>query len=204
MSCCVASCGAPSFASAVVALRYYLWTWYHLHKPNGTTAANLLFAYMGILRKFPSTRFNTILRECPVELTGQLNAANSWPVKFIFQGQEKEIIVPEDSSLLEVAEKHFSNPPSSCRSGVCSTCCAKILTGKENIKLAVHGFTESIINAGFVCSCQTYAIGPGVTILLDQSDEVYEEQYGQYEQSYEMKFGKEKGTIKKEGFLNLK
>ncbi len=48
-----------------------------------------------------------------------------------------------------------------------------------------------------MCSCQAYATGPGITIKLDMADEVYEEQYGKYEKSYEMKFSDKKGEIKK-------
>ena len=73
----------------------------------------------------------------------------------------------------------------------------KITSGNENIKLAVHGFGKDIIEKGFVCSCQCYAVGPGVEIKLGMADEVYEEQYGKYEKSYEMKYSKDKGEIKK-------
>jgi hypothetical protein len=63
--------------------------------------------------------------------------------------------------------------------------------------LAVHGLGEPQIDAGFVCACQTYITGPGVTVLLGQNDEVYEMQYGKFEKSYEMKYSDKKGEIKK-------
>ena len=81
--------------------------------------------------------------------------------------------------------------------GVCTTCSAKILEGRENTKLAVHGFGADIIAEGFVCSCQCYVTGPGVVVQLGMYDEVYEEQYGKFEKSYEMKYGKDKGEIQK-------
>ena len=69
--------------------------------------------------------------------------------------------------------------------------CEQIEEGKTNTKLAVHGLGEPQIDAGFVCTCQTYVTGPGVVIRLDQADEVYETQYGQFEKSYgELKFAK--------------
>mmetsp|Transcript_33708 Transcript_33708/g.34337 ORF Transcript_33708/g.34337 Transcript_33708/m.34337 type:complete len:174 (+) Transcript_33708:145-666(+) len=151
------------------------------------------------LPRLPTSRRRKILlHEVPLELTGQLDPEKKWTVKFLHNDEEKELEVNEDTSLLEAAEKYFSDAPSSCRNGVCTTCSAKILAGRENVKLAVHGFGENIINEGFVCSCQSYAVGPGVTIQLDMYDQVYEIQYGQYEKSYEMKYGdKKKGEIKK-------
>lgn len=34
---------------------------------------------------------------------------------------------------------------------------------------------------GFTLTCQTYPCGPGLKVLLNQYDRVYEEQYGKYE-----------------------
>jgi len=133
----------------------------------------------------------------PLELEGQLNPKNKWEVKFIFDGVEKTVEVSEGDSLLESAEKIFEDAPFSCRNGVCTTCAARITEGRENTKLAVHGLGEPQIEAGFVCSCQAFPVGPGVTVLLNQNDEVYETQYGQYENSYEMKFGNKKEGAKK-------
>lgn len=50
--------------------------------------------------------------------------------------------------------------------------------------LAVHGLGVPQIEAGFVCSCQAFAKGPGIVCQLGSYDEVYETQYGQFEKSY--------------------
>ena len=41
--------------------------------------------------------------------------------------------------------------------------------------------------AGFVCACQTFVQGPGLSVKLGQYDEVYATQYGQWEQSWDGK-----------------
>ena len=143
----------------------------------------------------------TSLLAIPLELSGQLNAENKWEVKFILNGEEKIATVSEGDSILESAEKLFAYVPSSCRNGVCTTCAAQVTEGRDNTKLAVHGLGEPQIDAGFVCSCQCFPTGPGVTVTLDKYDEVYELQYGQYEKSYEMKFGEKKPEEKKKGLF---
>ena len=40
---------------------------------------------------------------------------------------------------------------------------------------------------GFTLTCQTFPCGPGLKILLNQYDTVYEMQYGQYEVKEEPK-----------------
>ena len=63
----------------------------------------------------------------------------------------------------------------------------------DNTLMAVNCLGKPQLDAGFVCTCQTYACGPGVVIKLGQMDECYEGQYGQFEKSYgELKFSNEK------------
>eukprot|EP01036_Dinobryon_divergens_P029025 gene29026-38071_t len=140
----------------------------------------------------------------PAELEGQLNPANSWEVKLVFNGKEKIVHVPEDCSMLEAGENAFDGVNSSCRTGICSTCAAQVVEGQENTLLAVHGLDLEQVAAGFVCACQCFAKGPGVIVKLGMYDEVYELQYGRFEKSYEMKFGGTKPEKpKKKSFLGF-
>lgn len=141
------------------------------------------------------------LYDVPLELEGKLDPQKKWMVKFVFNGESKEVLVSEGTSALETGEKIFKGVESSCRNGVCTTCAGKVSAGIENVKLAVHGLGQPQIDAGFVCTCQCYVCGPGVVIELGKNDEVYESQYGQYEESYEMKFsGKKEGAKKNKLF----
>lgn len=79
--------------------------------------------------------------------------------------------VPESSSLLEVGETIFKGVESSCRNGICITCAAKVVEGQDKTLMAVNGLGQPQIDAGFVCACQCYVKGPGVTIQLGQYDE---------------------------------
>jgi len=137
------------------------------------------------------------LAAVPLELEGKLDTTKTWKVKFVFNGETKEVDVQEGSSALEVGEKIFKGIESSCLNGVCTTCAGKVSAGRENVKLAVHGLGKPQIDAGYVCTCQCYVCGPGVTVEMGKYDEVYELQYGQYEDSYEMKFGEKKEGAQK-------
>jgi len=69
------------------------------------------------------------LYDIPLELSGRLDASRSWDVKFIFNGQEKVVSVPEDTSMLEMGESIFDGVDSSCRNGVCTTCAGQVSVG---------------------------------------------------------------------------
>jgi hypothetical protein len=62
----------------------------------------------------------------PLELTGQLDPSKKWDVKFIYNGEEKMMSVPEDTCFLECGEKLWDDVPSSCRNGVCTTCAGQV------------------------------------------------------------------------------
>ena len=69
---------------------------------------------------------STNLHDIPLELEGRLTPGNKWTVKFIYQGEERDVEVPEDCSILESAEKIWDDIDSSCRNGVCTTCAGQV------------------------------------------------------------------------------
>ena len=157
-------------------------------------------AFRNFVRRFSS---RTSLLDVPLELEGQLDPKKTWKVKFVYKGETKEVDMSEGTSALEIGESLWDDVDSSCRNGVCTTCAGKVAAGRESVKLAVHGLGKPQIDAGFVCTCQCYVCGPGVTIQLGMNDEVYESQYGQFEESYEMKFSEKKEGIKKNKLFGL-
>jgi hypothetical protein len=72
------------------------------------------------------TASKTVLQAVPLELEGWITPGNKWEVKFIFNGEEKVVEVPEDQCLLESAEAIFDGVDSSCRNGVCTTCAGQV------------------------------------------------------------------------------
>lgn len=71
----------------------------------------------------------------PMELLGYLDPKKKHTVKFIFNGEEKTVEVPEDVSFLEMGENLWRNAPSSCRNGVCTMCAGEV---KPNRKLIAY------------------------------------------------------------------
>ena len=69
---------------------------------------------------------NIVSMAVPLELEGELDPSKSWDVKLIFNGIEKIVKVPEDTSVLEIGEKVFKGVQSSCRNGVCTTCSGQV------------------------------------------------------------------------------
>ena len=53
----------------------------------------------------------------------------SYTVEFIHQGKTLTLQVPEDKTILSVAEETGLELPSSCNAGVCTTCAGKIVNG---------------------------------------------------------------------------
>lgn len=150
----------------------------------------------GFVRQFHNVKYIKPVYDVPLELTGQLDPSKKWDVKFIYKGEEKVVSVSEDCSFLEMGEKIFDGVESSCRNGICTTCAGQVVQGRDNVKLAVHGLGKEQIEQGFLCACQAYCTGPNVVVKLGMNEEVYEQQYGQYEKSYEMKFGERKEEAK--------
>ena len=117
--------------------------------------SNFLYAFK-FLHQSNLLKSRNRLNVIPLEISGKVDPSKSWPVKFILNGEEKIHTVKEGTSMLEAAEQIYTDAPYSCRNGVCTTCSAKIVAGRENVLLAVHGLAETLIKIDYVCSCQTF------------------------------------------------
>ncbi|MBL1208803.1 2Fe-2S iron-sulfur cluster-binding protein [Geminocystis sp. GBBB08] len=99
-----------------------------------------------------------------------------YTVEIINENQTYTIKVPEDQKILDVAEKENLNLPNSCNAGVCTTCAAKIISGKVEQSEGM-GLSPELQGEGYALLCVSY---PRSDLKLEtgKEDEVYDRQFG--------------------------
>jgi ring-1,2-phenylacetyl-CoA epoxidase subunit PaaE len=89
-------------------------------------------------------------------------------VTIIRDGLRREISFRRDHpSILDAAAEAGLDVPYSCKSGVCSTCRAKLLEGQVRMDRN-FALDEREVAAGFVLTCQAHALTPCVTLSFDE------------------------------------
>jgi len=84
-----------------------------------------------------------------------------------------------DQTVLAAAEAAGVAVPSSCCSGVCTTCAAKLSSGSVHQPDAM-GVKAELRHQGYALLCVSYPLSD-LTLLAGQEDALYEAQFGQYQ-----------------------
>lgn len=104
--------------------------------------------------------------------------ANLYTVEIRHQGQTHIIEVPEDRTILEVAngEKDL-NLPVSCTAGVCTTCAALITEGTVDQSEGM-GVSLDLQAQGYTLLCVAYPRS-NIKLETEKEETVYQKQFGQ-------------------------
>ncbi len=84
-------------------------------------------------------------------------------VQIILDGSEHTVTVPPDTVILDAAIKADIDPPYSCKSGICTTCRAKLYSGKVKMDER-EGLSDSEIDDGYILTCQSHPLTDDVKI----------------------------------------
>ena len=77
--------------------------------------------------------------------------------KVTLDGESRSFDMSKDTSLLDSALQNNVEAPYACKAGVCSTCKCKVSEGEVEM-LTNHALEDYEVEAGYVLSCQSYAV----------------------------------------------
>lgn len=93
------------------------------------------------------------------------NEPKIYSVTVIFAGSEYKLAVPPHKNVLEVGLDMNLDLPYSCRSGLCTSCRGKCISGKVKMDES-EGLSAEEINDGYVLTCQSHPLTPDVIIEI--------------------------------------
>ncbi len=101
----------------------------------------------------------------------------TYTVEFQHQGSTHTLQVPENETILSVADAAGLGLPSSCNAGVCTTCAGKITNGGTVKQTDGMGVSTELQQQGYVLLCVAYPRSD-LKIETEQEDTVYQLQFG--------------------------
>lgn len=81
-------------------------------------------------------------------------------------GDEYEVKVPPGKVILDAVIESDLDPPYSCRSGICTTCRARLLSGKVHMDER-EGLSDAEIEQGYILTCQSHPLTDDVKLKYE-------------------------------------
>jgi ferredoxin len=102
--------------------------------------------------------------------------SKTYTVEIIHQGKTQTLQVPENETILSVADAAQLDLPSSCHAGVCTTCAAQVLSGSVDQSDGM-GVSPELQKKGYVLLCVAYPRSD-LKIETEKEEVVYQLQFG--------------------------
>ncbi|MBD2774121.1 2Fe-2S iron-sulfur cluster-binding protein [Iningainema tapete] len=99
-----------------------------------------------------------------------------YTVEIIHQGKTHSLQVPENETILSVADAAGLELPSSCHAGVCTTCAGQIISGSVDQSDGM-GVSPDLQTQGYVLLCVAYPRSD-LKVETEKEDTVYQLQFG--------------------------
>ncbi len=98
---------------------------------------------------------------------GAVNTSNGGAQVIVtLQGRKVEVQVGKEETILDALINKGEDPPYSCTSGACSTCVAKVTSGKVDMEVC-HALDDDEIEDGYILTCQAHPVTETVEINYD-------------------------------------
>lgn len=100
------------------------------------------------------------------DAANSIKGADGAKVKVILGGEEHNVVVPSNKTVLDALIAEKIHPPYSCCSGACSTCMAKVTKGDVRMDVCYALDDDEVAN-GYVLTCQSHPISEEAEINYD-------------------------------------
>ena len=112
-------------------------------------------------------------------MASSVTTSQGFTITAAYEGQTYTFSCRADQTVLSAAEEAGVMLPSSCCSGVCTTCAAKISEGTVHQPDAM-GVKEDLKVEGYALLCVSFPTSD-LTLTAGLEDDLYEAQFGQYQ-----------------------
>ena len=102
-------------------------------------------------------------------------------IKVQFGEKTYNFLCPEDQDIISAAKANGIELPSSCCSGVCTSCASMVVDGSIDQQDAM-GLNEDLREKGFALLCVAYPKSDLSILIGDEvEDNLYNDQFGKYQ-----------------------
>ena len=106
---------------------------------------------------------------------------SDYNIKVELEKKTYVFLCPEDQDIISAAKDNGIDLPSSCCSGVCTSCASILVDGKVEQEDAM-GLNEDLKEKGFALLCVAYPKSDLHIIVGDEvEDNLYNDQFGKYQ-----------------------